>query len=100
MDPIKGKIIKTLPAIQIGSLVYDYRQARYKDDVIFVVLNAKTRKNAYIYKYDLDFKLLASKCVSYKPITSFCIGEELIGFGSSDMSITLLDLQLKVIGLN
>ncbi|KAI8924436.1 quinon protein alcohol dehydrogenase-like superfamily [Entophlyctis helioformis] len=97
LDTTKAKTRWELPRQTVGTEVCDFRALRFgtkeTKDVLFVVLNAKSRKGAFIQKYDLkEKKLISTTQVSPKPITAFALSTDgsLLAFGSSDLSVTVL----------
>eukprot|EP00842_Homolaphlyctis_polyrhiza_P006094 jgi/Hompol1/6486/HPOL_000776-RA len=97
LDTVKGKIRWQVDKQTIGAEVCEFRAARFgtqdSADILFVALNAKSRKGSFIQKYSVrENKLLSTKLVSAKPITAVSISMDgsLLAFGSSDMSVSVL----------
>ncbi|KAJ1340959.1 hypothetical protein BSLG_004432 [Batrachochytrium salamandrivorans] len=93
----KGKSLWELPKPTIGAELFEFRALRFGANltkgILFVILNAKSRKSALIQKYDVDRKkLLSTTPVSIKPITTFALSPDgsTLAFGSSDLSITVM----------
>lgn len=98
LDLLKGKVRFTMQDIKVGNVLCTIRGARFgsntSNGILFVILNAKNRKKAFIQKYSSStWTLLQTKEISQKPITAFSIsaGGGLLAFGSSAMSVTVLE---------
>ncbi|KAH6567576.1 hypothetical protein BASA50_001926 [Batrachochytrium salamandrivorans] len=97
LSTAKGKSLWELPKPTIGAELFEFRALRFGANltkgILFVILNAKSRKSALIQKYDVDRKkLLSTTPVSIKPITTFALSPDgsTLAFGSSDLSITVM----------
>ncbi|OAJ37341.1 hypothetical protein BDEG_21374 [Batrachochytrium dendrobatidis JEL423] len=97
INAAKGNTVWEQPKPTIGAEFFEFRALRFGCNqtagILFVILNAKSRKSALIQKYDVATKKLVSTTpVSIKPITTFAmsIDGSILAFGSSDLSITVM----------
>ncbi|KAL2915826.1 hypothetical protein HK105_204527 [Polyrhizophydium stewartii] len=98
IDTEKAKVRWELAKQVVGTENCDFRALRFgiksTQGILFVVLNARSRKAAFIQKYSVkDKKLISSKSVSLKPITAFSLSADgsTMAFGSSDLSLNVLN---------
>ncbi|KAJ3320204.1 hypothetical protein HDV06_005448 [Boothiomyces sp. JEL0866] len=90
LDLQKGKIRWAFGETKFNSIDCEFGN----DNELFLVLNSKSKKDSFILKFDTStWQLKKSKRVSAKPVTAFNISEngKLLCFGSSDMSINVID---------